>query len=216
MDSFDGHDLGGKQGHGPIQAEAESDEPVFHADWERRVFALTLASGMLGRWSIDESRYARERQTPQDYLSNSYYENWLAGLQTLLDEKELLQNAELIEQLKARVPDAAAAQKILFSGGPTLMEDTQPPRYAVGDTVCVRTQRNEGHTRVPEYIRGAQGIVKIHHGTHVYPDASAAGDIRGEHLYSVAFAGKNLWGDKAEAEEVIVDLWEPYLEDMAP
>ena len=50
----------------------------------------------------------------------------------------------------------------------------------------------------------------------MYPDASAAGDIRGEHLYSVAFAGKNLWGDQAEAEEVIVDLWEPYLEDMAP
>ena len=29
-------------------------EPLFHAEWERRAFALTLASGMLGQWNIDE------------------------------------------------------------------------------------------------------------------------------------------------------------------
>ena len=28
------HDLGGMQGFGPV--EIETDEPVFHADWERR------------------------------------------------------------------------------------------------------------------------------------------------------------------------------------
>ena len=45
-----------------------SVEPLFHAEWERRAFALTLATGMLGQWNIDESRHARENQAPQRYL----------------------------------------------------------------------------------------------------------------------------------------------------
>ena len=65
-----GHDLGGQQGLGPIKPEPEAQEPVFHEEWERRVFALTMAAGMLGRWNIDQSRHARERQHPADYLNN--------------------------------------------------------------------------------------------------------------------------------------------------
>ena len=49
-----GHDLGGRQGFGSVNAEPESEEPLFHAEWERRIFALTLATGMLGQWNIDE------------------------------------------------------------------------------------------------------------------------------------------------------------------
>ena len=44
-----GHDLGGLKGLGPISPEAESTEPVFHADWEKRIFALTLAVGLWAR-----------------------------------------------------------------------------------------------------------------------------------------------------------------------
>ena len=75
-----GHDLGGMDGLGPIQPEAEAKEPVFHHEWEKTAFALTLAAGSLGRWNIDTSRFARERQHPVAYLSNTYYQNWLAGL----------------------------------------------------------------------------------------------------------------------------------------
>ena len=32
------HDMGGMHGFGPI--EVEKNEPVFHADWESRVYAL--------------------------------------------------------------------------------------------------------------------------------------------------------------------------------
>ena len=121
-----GHDLGGKHGLGPINPEAESEEPLFHEEWERHVFALTIATGMLGQWNIDESRHARERQHPVDYLNNSYYENWLVGLETLLQDKDLL--ARFQEQAdQFRVPDAAATEKILASGGPTLMADESPP-----------------------------------------------------------------------------------------
>ena len=43
-------DMGGKHGFGPV--EPEPNEPVFHAEWEKRAFALTLAMGMPGGWNI--------------------------------------------------------------------------------------------------------------------------------------------------------------------
>ena len=52
------HDLGGMHGFGPVVPEP--DEPAFHADWERRAFALTLAMGATGEWNLDMSRFARE------------------------------------------------------------------------------------------------------------------------------------------------------------
>ncbi len=76
------HDMGGGHGFGPVVAEAR--EPTFHAEWERRVFALTMAAGRAGKWNIDMGRFARENRPPADYLNKTYYETWLAGLETLL------------------------------------------------------------------------------------------------------------------------------------
>lgn len=89
----DAHDLGGAAGFGPIGPE--KDEPVFHADWERRAFALTLAAGFLGEWNLDMSRHARERMQPDEYLAASYYERWMHGLETLLVEKGMLTRREI-------------------------------------------------------------------------------------------------------------------------
>ena len=86
------HDLGGRHGFGPIAPEAENSEPVFHEDWERKALALVLAAGSLGQWNLDESRFSRESQHPVNYLRQSYYENWLSGLEKLLVEKDWLQN----------------------------------------------------------------------------------------------------------------------------
>ena len=91
------HDMGGMHGFGPVVAEA--DEPVFHAEWERRAFALTLAAGFLGEWNIDMSRWAREQMPPARYLAASYYEHWLWGLEHLLVERGLLTR----EEIEARV-----------------------------------------------------------------------------------------------------------------
>ena len=77
-----GHDLGGMHGFGPV--EIERDEPVFHHEWERRAFAITLAAGFLGKWNIDQSRFAREQMPPAEYLATTYYEHWLFGLEKLL------------------------------------------------------------------------------------------------------------------------------------
>jgi len=202
------HDLGGRWGLGEIDPEPENQEPIFHAEWERRAFALTLAMGMLGRWNIDEARYARERQHPVSYLSNSYYENWMAGLERLLEEKGLLN--EDLENLQVPLPEEA--KKILFSGGPTLMEDQSPAKYNMGDKVRVKKIQSTGHTRAPGYTQGVVGVIGDHYGTHVFPDRHAKSDRHGEHLYSVIFSGQDLWGADATVEEVRVDLWEPYLE----
>jgi nitrile hydratase len=101
-----GHDLGGMHGLGPI--EVEQNEPVFHEEWERRCFAITLACGYLGEWNLDMSRYARERMHPATYLDTSYYEHWLIGLQTLLVEKGLLDEAEIEQRMAALATEADA------------------------------------------------------------------------------------------------------------
>ena len=64
------HDMGGMQGYGAVQPEA--DEPRFHAPWERRALGLTLAMGATGQWNIDMSRAARERLPAATYLTASY------------------------------------------------------------------------------------------------------------------------------------------------
>ena len=173
-----GHDLGGLSGLGPIAPEPESSEPVFHAEWEKRVFALTMASGFLRRWNLDESRHARERQHPADYLRNSYYENWLAGLQTLLVEKDLLSAKELatgasqsgVSDDEAAPLQAIDVPQILSRGGPVEMVIERAPCFTLGDRVRVCSQDPKAHTRAPVYVRGRVGLIKAHHGAHVFAD----------------------------------------------
>jgi nitrile hydratase subunit beta len=212
-------DLGGQHGFGPVRPEP--DEPVFHADWERRVFALTLAMGPAGGWSIDQSRFARESLPPAQYLASSYYQIWLAGLIRLLAERDLLDEAELVARRPigpvrgvSRILTADQVPELLRRGGPTGREATSPARFAVGDLVRAHTLHPTGHIRLPRYVRGHTGVVDLVHGCHVFPDTSARGE--GEQprwLYTVRFTGTELWGPDGDPDsEVSVDAWEPYLE----
>lgn len=219
-----GHDLGGMHGLGPIQPEPEHEEPVFHSEWERRVFGLTLAAGVAGKWSIDASRHARERQHPADYLKNSYYENWLAGLEKQLVEWGLVTQEELEAGRAASPADPTILERVLHpehvqdllaSGSPTDRDIRGEPRYKPGDRVRARNRNPEGHTREPRYVRGHIGVVDAHRGAHVYPDLSAEGTggvKEGQHLYSVRFEATELWGEDAKGSAVYVDMWENYLE----
>lgn len=205
-------------GLGPIDHEPECQEPVFHSQWEKRVFALTLAAGFLGKWNIDTSRHARERQHPADYIRNSYYQNWLAGLETLLDDSGLLTHEEQTERtlqgpaagLKVLAPLDVAAT--LAKGGPATMDIETHPRFEIGTRVQVRNNHPNGHTRAPRYTRGKRGRITLHHGAHVFPDRNAHGTREGQHLYCVRFEASELWGEHGHARDAVhVDLWESHL-----
>lgn len=209
-------DLGGQHGFGPVQTE--TDEPVFHAPWEARVLAITLAMGATGQWNIDSSRHARESMAPAKYLASSYYQIWLAGLQKLMLDTGLVTVQELqtgeSSGLKLDVPclqpeDVAA---VLSRGGPVDRAPTRPAAYAVGDTVRTVVINPKTHTRLPRYVRGRTGTVAAVHGCHVYPDSHAmTGDEDPRWLYSVHFDAHELWGADTTADAVFVDCWEPYL-----
>jgi hypothetical protein len=87
------HDLGGMQGFGPVEREA--DEPVFHEDWERRIFALLNLTIAAGQYNVDEIRHSIERMGAAEYLTTPYYEHWLHAAEDLLDKKGVVPHAEL-------------------------------------------------------------------------------------------------------------------------
>ncbi len=214
------HDMGGMHGMGPV--EAEPNEPVFHAGWEARVLALTLAMGFHGRWNIDRSRHARENRHPLDYLSSTYWELWLKGLETLAVEAGFVKPDELTAG-RALVPPAndapaapgpAEAMAILRKGGSYRRPETGSPRFKAGDGVRVREMTTAGHTRAPRYCRSRRGVVHRDRGTFVFPDTNAAGlGEKPQHLYSVRFEGAELWGKAAGPKDAIyIDLWDDYLD----
>ncbi len=218
------HDLGGMHGFGRINAEPEVEEPVFHADWEKRVFGLVRATGALGKWNSDMARHARERQHPVDYLRHSYYENWLAGLEKLLVETGVVTAEELALGKASQLADEALRQHLLRAeeipanlarGSSATMPADAPPRFQPGDRVRARNRHPTGHTREPRYVRGRVGVIREYHGAHVLPDLSAQGVRVGRHLYCVRFEGSELWGENANGNSVVyVDLWEDYLEPV--
>lgn len=218
------HDLGGMEGFGDVVRE--ENEPVFHEQWESRVLGMALAFLPGAGVTIDEFRHAIERMDPAHYLGSGYYEHWLDALTRLGVEKGMLAP----EELEARVREMAASRRKrpararnptfaealaagIRAGAPAARPAPAPPAFATGGAVRVRRMHPHGHTRCPRYVRGARGKIVLHHGAHVFPDASAHGDPkRAEHLYTVAFDAAELWGPEAEPGSVRIDLWEPYLE----
>lgn len=225
------HDLGGAQGFGPLPLEA--DEPTFHADWERRALAVTLAMGATGQWNIDMSRSRRESLPPAQYLASSYYEIWFEALLRLLQERGLIDESERAAvDHGVSLPDAASAEAssspaalrvlradrvaaVLAAGSPT--ERAGPtPAFVVGARVRARLMNPAGHTRTPRYIRGRPGVVIASHGPHVFADRHAAtGEEAPQPLYTVRFAAADLWGADTTADAICVDCWESYLEPAA-
>jgi nitrile hydratase beta subunit len=218
------HDLGGMQGFGPVEREA--NEPAFHAPWEAAVLAMMRAGGGRSLFNIDEFRHGIERMEPAEYLRASYYEKWLDGITRLLVEKGVVSQAELAaraEFFRAR-PEAPATSAV---PGPlparakanpdwlqsAIREAPVTPRFKPGDPVLTREMHPHGHTRLPRYARGRRGVIHCLHGIHVFPDSNAHGlGEQPQPLYSVRFEARELWGDSAEPnEQVHLDCWESYL-----
>ncbi|MBP2236960.1 nitrile hydratase [Sinorhizobium kostiense] len=213
------HDLGGQHGFGPVAPE--KDEPVFHAEWEKRALGITLSCGAFGAWTLDESRHARESLPPATYLSASYYEIWIRALETLLRRHGFVAEAEFdtgrsIAQgrVPKRVLKGEMVADVLAKGGPCDRPVEAQPRFAAGDRVRTRTFNPETHTRLPRYARGKTGRVEDVQGSFVFPDDNAHG--KGENpqwVYTVVFDGPEIWGEGADPSlTVSIDAWEAYLE----
>ncbi|MEH6830718.1 nitrile hydratase subunit beta [Sulfitobacter sp.] len=218
------HDMGGRFGDGPVIPEDES--VVFHADWHPRALAIVLASGSLGKWNIDVSRHARECLSPKDYTAFSYYEKWMGGLAALLVDTGVLTREELAGQTDDQISELATKKLtadqvagVLARGGPAERESNVTPLFEIGDSVQTRRIAENvlvsgGHTRLPTYAAGATGRIMRYHGTHVLPDSNAHGlGEAPEPLYAVVFPASELWQHPEHPrDEVVLDLWQSYLE----
>jgi len=217
--SYHSHaDLGGEEGHGPVRPEHE--EPLFHAPWEPRVLALTLAMGATGLWNIDTSRAARE--TLADYRKLSYYQIWLAGLEKLLIQTGAVQADELAKDRSIhaalpvrRVLHTRDVAGVLARGAPTARQSVGPARFTLGQAVRTSAEAPQHHTRLPGYARGKRGVIERVHGAHVFADTHARGlGEQPQWLYTVAFDERELWDENVSPQHsrVSVDAWESYLE----
>jgi nitrile hydratase subunit beta len=210
------HDLGGMTCFGRVVREEQ--EPVFHVAWERRVFAMTLAARVA---NLDEFRHAVERMDPLHYLASTYYEHWLAALETLLVEKGFLTKEELEtgtakDTSSTRTPLSPDDIVRIVQHGRSTQRQTgrTTPRFRPGDRIVARNIHPSGHTRLPRYVRGKQGVIDCIHGTFVYPDTNAhGGGEQPQPVYCVRFDAHTLWGPTVPARDSIyIDLWEDYLE----
>jgi nitrile hydratase subunit beta len=210
------HDMGGMHGFGPVEAEAE--EPVFHADWEARVYALQRGMGATGLWTIDGGRASLENLSPLEYLAASYYKRWFLGLERRVVAHGLVGEDE-ISAGRALRPGIRLNRKLTLDDTKTMSfacfdrPAPGPARFKAGDRVRTKNMHPKTHTRLPRYARGKLGTIEAVRGCHVFPDSAAVG--AGENpqwLYTVVFAGRELWGDDADPSiKVSIEAFEPYL-----
>jgi nitrile hydratase beta subunit len=211
--------MGGMQDMGPIHHE--KDEPVFHAPWEGKSFALNIATGAWRKWNIDAGRHQIELIPPVDYLRMSYYEKWTQRLEELLVKTGLVTQAEIESgkpapgSSKASPPFTAdKVPSLLRSGAGARRDVPGPSRFKVGQRVRARNINPTGHTRLPRYARGKTGTIHFDHGAYIFPDTNAhfLGE-KPQHVYSVRFTAQELWGEQASPRDAVyVDMWDDYLE----
>ena len=70
-------------------------EPVFAAPWEAQAFAMAVALQDAGRFSAAEWAAALGAQIAAGDPDASYYDHWLAALETLLADKHLADPATI-------------------------------------------------------------------------------------------------------------------------
>jgi nitrile hydratase subunit beta len=82
----------------------------------------------------------------------------------------------------------------------------------IGEEVATIVQNPYGHTRLPSYVSGRRGRIVSYQGEFSLPDVAVFGRQRVEAVYTVCFAGEEVWGADAEPDsELCADLWESYL-----
>ncbi|MFT5503733.1 MAG: nitrile hydratase beta subunit [Gammaproteobacteria bacterium] len=219
------HDLGGMQGFGPV--DIEIDEPVFHQDWERRVFALSMAAPFVVEFGDDQFRRQIEGLSPQQYLNSSYYQLWFEGMINQLKECGVISDYECVQSVGINpLPEhfdhnnqaqAEGLQETVEEGGSQAMPEANGPcRFSIGDAVLTCSHIDSVHTRLPQYARGITGRVIAERGMFTFADSNSVDyDPKPQMLYCVEFSALELWGDEAQPGDTLcLDLWDEYLEPL--
>ncbi|NBX54364.1 MAG: nitrile hydratase subunit beta [Betaproteobacteria bacterium] len=197
------HDLGGKQGFGPVRYRP--DAAVFHEDWEKRINALYGVAVRAGIFNMDEYRHAIERMDPRHYMNAGYYERTLTSLATLCVEKGVVS----LQDLEQRAGGAFPLANPLGPGRSNAADRTD---FTLGQRVQVRNGHVGGHVRLPGYIRGKTGVVVHISPAYPFPDAHAHGVYaEDEPTFDVRFKSTDLWPDAADAAFVHVGVFQSYL-----
>ena len=198
------HDLGGKQGYGPVRFT--HDAKGLHERWEVRVNSLYAHAVRSGLFNMDEYRHAIERMDPRHYLAASYYERSLTSLATLCVEKGMVPREELEHRAGGAFPLARSS---------TMGRTNAAGRdaFAIGDRVRVRDESVPGHMRMPGYVRGKYGVVVGVSPAYPFPDAHGHGvPAEDEPTYDVRFRSDDLWPGSSDPALVHVGLFASYLE----
>ena len=221
------HDMGGMHGFGPV--EREENEPVFHDEWEGRVYAINRQLRQFLVTDAGGFRYAIERIPPTTYLASTYYEKWLMAVESLLIENGVLTAEELDSKMafyeenpQAEVPRrvdpkrTAEVMSRILTRQPLHKEIGVKPKFKIGDAVRARSFNPHGHTRLPRYIRGKEGEIALYHGVHDFEDTVVPGtEAKPQPVYAVSFDAAEVWGDSAESNQrIYIDMWESYLEPV--
>jgi nitrile hydratase beta subunit len=212
------HDCGGMQCYRAIHYTPS--EPAFHAPWEGRVLALNHASWYVHNVELPTFRSDIESLPAVDYLRMSYWEIWFASLVNRLIASGWVSSREvelghserpLTNSAVPASPHEAVAA--LLRARNAMRKETQAPRFGIGARVRARNINPTGHTRLPRYVRDKVGTIARHRGPYDFPDTDEYNlGANPNHVYSVRFTGRELWGDDASPKDFIyLDLWERYL-----
>lgn len=85
--------------------DSDGAEPVFAEPWQARVFAIVMALTSQDHASFEDFRRYLIARIGAPGASPDYYANWMAALEDLLREKQLLAD----EELRAAIAELTAA-----------------------------------------------------------------------------------------------------------
>ena len=206
-----------------VPIRPEKNEPVFHARWEGRIAAIWSALGAWRKWNSDFGRQTRESIPRREYLALDYFQlRYVQTVELLVasghDHARRARKRAAGDGTQKAVPPLTAEESPRGSRMATRSDAPSTSRRssASGQRVRARNINPETHTRLPRYVRGKSGAVERDHGVFVFPDTNAQGQgEKPQHVYSVRFIARELWGDQANPKDtVVVNLWDDYLDAM--